>query len=91
MLRKRIVKPERRQMERRPTRLAALGDAVSGPPGSERRVQCWDLEPECTDEWRRRCPAYFVKRNCWDLWAAEYFPPAEDRAATRIAIAATVR
>ncbi len=42
---------------------------------SERRTHCWNLEPECTEERRKRCAAYFVRRNCWDLWAAEYFPP----------------
>jgi hypothetical protein len=95
MLRKRIIKPERRQIERRPSRLAALGDAVSGGPYSDRRIQCWDLEPDCTEEWRRRCPAFFVKRNCWDLWAAEFFPPGRrpcchpDRECDRCAVAAS--
>jgi len=92
---KKIIKPERRQMERRPTRLAALGDAVAGGPWSDRRVQCWDLEHDCTPEWRRRCPAFFVKRNCWDLWAAEFFPPGRrpcchpDRSCEECAVAAS--
>lgn len=75
MLRNRIVKPERRHLERPTSRLAALGEVVPESPWAERRVQCWNLEPKCTEESRRRCSAYFVRRNCWDLWAAEYFPP----------------
>ncbi len=74
-MRKKVVRPERRQLERRPSRLSALGEAVSASPWAERRVQCWHLDPDCTEESRRRCPAYFVRRNCWDLWAAEFFPP----------------
>lgn len=75
MLRKKIVRPERRQIERRSNRLSALGEAVAESPWSDRRVQCWNLEAGCTEERRKRCSAYFVRRNCWDLWAAEYFPP----------------
>lgn len=74
-MREKVVKPERRRLERRPNRLSALGDAVAESPWSDRRVQCWNLEPDCSEERRKRCPAYFVRRNCWDLWAAEYFPP----------------
>jgi len=74
-MRERVVKPERRQLERRPSRLSFLGDAVAESPWSDRRVQCWNLEPDCSDERRKKCPAYFVRCNCWDLWAAEYFPP----------------
>lgn len=74
-MREKVVKPERRQFERRPSRLAALGDALAESPWSDRRVQCWNLEPNCSEERRKKCPAYFVRRNCWDLWAAEYFPP----------------
>lgn len=79
-MRERIVKPERRRYERRQTRLSALNEAVSAPSPldrrySDRRIQCWNLDTGCTEERRRRCSAYFVKRNCWDLWAAEYFPP----------------
>jgi hypothetical protein len=70
-----IVRPERRQTARRQDRLAALGEVVGDGGRGERRTHCWDLEPECTEERRKRCSAYFVKRNCWDLWAAEYFPP----------------
>ncbi len=70
-----IIKPERRRWERRQDRLAALGDVVEEGGWGERRVHCWDLETECTEERRKRCAAHFVRRNCWDLWAAEYFPP----------------
>ncbi len=70
-----IVKPERRRLDRRQDRLAALGDAVEEGGWGDRRVHCWDLEVECTEERRKRCAAHFVKRNCWDLWAVEYFPP----------------
>jgi hypothetical protein len=69
-----IIKPERRQLERRQGRLAALGDAVSESTWVERRVHCWDLETACTEDRRKRCAAHFVRRNCWDLWAAEFFP-----------------
>ncbi len=74
-MREKVVKPERRQLERRPSRLSALGDALAENPWSDRRTQCWNLEPDCSEERRKRCPAYFVRRNCWDLWAPEYFPP----------------
>lgn len=72
-MRDKIIKPERRRVERR--RLDALANAVDEAVWAERRVHCWDLERECTEERRKRCSAYFVRRNCWDLWAAEYFPP----------------
>ncbi len=70
-MRDKIVKPERR----RPHRLAALAEAVEEAAWFDRRVHCWNLEPTCTEERRKRCSAYYVLRNCWDLWAAEYFPP----------------
>ncbi|MHB0871659.1 MAG: hypothetical protein ACYC66_11060 [Chloroflexota bacterium] len=70
-----IVKPERRRLERRQVRLAALGDVVEEASRDDRRVHCWDLESGCTEGRRKRCAAHFVQRNCWDLWAAEYFPP----------------
>ncbi len=70
-----IVRPEHRRTDGRQGRLSSLGDAVSDGGLAERRVHCWDLDSSCTEERRRRCSAHFVKRNCWDLWAAEYFPP----------------
>lgn len=70
-----VIRPDRRRVERRPDRLASLGDAVDDGGRGERRIHCWDLEPECTEERRRQCAAHFVRRSCWDLWAAEYFPP----------------
>ncbi len=69
------VRPERRRVDRRHDRLIALGDVVDETSRDERRVHCWDLESGCTDARRRQCAAYFVRRNCWDLWAAEFFPP----------------
>lgn len=70
-----IIKPDRRRPERPRDRLAALGGVVAQNSWEERRVHCWDLDPDCTEERRKQCAAYFVRRNCWDLWAAEYFPP----------------
>ncbi len=70
-----IIRPERRRLEHRQDRLAALGDVVEEEGWDERRVHCWDLEATCTEGRRKRCAAHFVRRNCWDLWAAEYFPP----------------
>lgn len=70
-----IIRPERRHLERRQGRLASLRHAVEESSWSERRIHCWDLESDCTEIRRKRCAAYFVRRNCWDLWAAEYFPP----------------
>ncbi len=70
-----IVRPDRRRPEHRQDRLAALSDAVDGDSWGERRTHCWDLDVNCTEERRKRCAAHFVRRNCWDLWAAEYFPP----------------
>ncbi len=72
-MRKRIIRPERRRIDKRPRR-SALGDAVQEGAWSDQRVHCWDLEPECTDERRKLCAAYFIRRNCWDIWAAEFFP-----------------
>lgn len=70
-----IIRPERRRLDRRPGRLAALSEAVSEQKWEEKRTHCWDIEPSCSEERRKRCSAHFVRRNCWDLWAAEYFPP----------------
>lgn len=70
-----VIRPDRRQFERRLDRLASLGGDAGDAGRADRRVHCWDLEPECTEERRKQCAAYFVRRNCWDLWAAEYFPP----------------
>lgn len=70
-----VIRPDRRRFERRLDRLASLGEAVDHASRDERRIHCWDLEAECTEERRKKCAAYFVRRNCWDLWAAEYFPP----------------
>ncbi len=70
-----IIRPERRRLERRHDRLTALGVAVDEAASAERRTHCWDLSPICDEERRKRCAAHFVKRNCWDLWGAEYFPP----------------
>ena len=70
-----VVRPDRRRAERRVDRLPSLDGAPEVAGREERRVHCWDLEAKCTEERRRRCGAFFVRRNCWDLWAAEYFPP----------------
>jgi hypothetical protein len=69
-----IIRPERRRIERRPGRLANPNEAVAEQGWEERRTHCWDLESTCSEERRKRCSAHFVRRNCWDLWAAEYFP-----------------
>lgn len=70
-----IVRPERRRLERRQGRLAALGQAVDEAAWGERRTHCWDLSSRCSEAQRKKCAAHFVRRNCWDIWAAEYFPP----------------
>jgi hypothetical protein len=70
-----IIRPERRRFERRPGRLASLSEAVAEQSWEERRTHCWDIESSCDEERRKRCSAHFVRRNCWDLWAAEFFPP----------------
>lgn len=74
-MRDKVIRPERRRPDRRQQRLAALAEVVDESAWLERRVHCWNLEPECTEERRKRCAAHFVRRNCWDLWAAEFFPP----------------
>ncbi len=70
-----VVKPDRRRVQRRLDRLASTGASVEDSSVDERRTHCWDLDPECDESRRKQCAAYFVRRNCWDLWAAEYFPP----------------
>jgi len=70
-----MMRPEHRRIERRPGRLAILSEAVAEQGWEERRIHCWDMESACDEERRKRCSAHFVRRNCWDLWAAEYFPP----------------
>jgi hypothetical protein len=74
-LREKIVRPDRRHPSRRQPRPLAPAAPVDGINWRDRRVYCWNLEPNCTEERRRRCSAYFVDHNCWDLWATEYFPP----------------
>ncbi len=70
-----VVKPDRRGAERRLGRLASARASFENSPVDERRTHCWDLDPECSESRRKQCAAYFVRRNCWDLWAAEFFPP----------------
>lgn len=87
-----IVRPERRRPGGRQARTPPSAGMADW---EERRTHCWDLEPECNEDRRRRCAAHFVRRNCWDLWAAEYFPPGRkpcchpDLDCTRCPIATT--
>jgi hypothetical protein len=73
--REKIVRPDRRHPNRRQPRPPTPVAPPEGINWRDRRVYCWNLEPTCTEERRRRCSAYFIDHNCWDLWATEYFPP----------------
>jgi hypothetical protein len=73
--REKIVRPDRRYPNRRQSLPSTPIGPSEGINWRNRRVYCWNLEPTCTEERRRRCSAYFIDHNCWDLWATEYFPP----------------
>lgn len=67
-----IVKTERRTGT---DRRGAADPFAPERPGSDRRTMCWEVE-NCSLTIRYRCPAFILRRPCWELWAVDGVGPA---------------
>jgi len=67
-----IIKTERRAGA---DRRGAADPFAPERPGSDRRTMCWEVE-NCSLTIRYRCPAFILRRPCWELWAVDGVGPA---------------
>lgn len=52
---------------------STAGESFAPAEGKlDRRIYCWDVHG-CVETARRECPAYNVRRSCWDLWGVRGF------------------
>ena len=67
-----VIHPERRDgTDRRGDEPPAADNRRQG----DRRTMCWEVE-NCDLTIRYRCPAFILRRPCWELWAVEGLGPA---------------
>ena len=66
-----IIKTERRAADRR----QGADPFAPDRRHTERRTMCWEVE-NCDLTIRYRCPAFILRRPCWELWAVDGVGPA---------------